>query len=208
MPIIPLIIAVLVVGGAGTAVLADSAKPGDLLYPVDQIVERIQEKMPMSQSNRAMFWGELSDERAEELLALRNMNPNQFRNAVALKNWERHKEMAVERLAIHIEKVEAIQAKFQEKISATDNEAEITAFQRVIANLEAAKVRREARIEAVESRGFPGLDNVPIKSQIQGWQEKSPEIRAMIQAEVAKEFDSTIPAKEQQKEQQKTGSNK
>lgn len=199
MPIIPLIIAALLAGGAGTAVLADSAKPGDLLYSVDQAIEYIQEKMPMSQSNRAMFWGKLSSERSEELLKLRKMDPSTLSKKTKTR-WEQHQEKAVARLAAHIEKVEAIQAKFEEKIDTTDNEAEKAAFQRVIANLEAAKVRRTEHIERIENGEMPKMSGMPVIEKMELWKEVSSKERAIIQNKVGKEFMMRAPFRQTEKE--------
>ena len=198
MPIIPLIIAVLLAGGAGTAVLADSAKPGDLLYPVDQAVEYIQERMPMSQANRAMLWGKLSSERSEELLKLREMDISEM-SEEDRKRCERHQEKAVERLAAHIEKVDAIQVKFEEKIEATDNEAEKAAFERVITNLEAAKVRRTEHIERIENGEMPKMSGMPVMEKMELWKEVSSKERKMIHNTVGKEFMMRAPFRQTEK---------
>ena len=194
MPIIPIILAVLVAGGVGTAALADTAKPGDLLYPIDQFVERVQEKMPMSQGNRAIFWGKLSSERSEELLRLREIDPSTLTEG-AKARWEQHQENAVERLAAHIERTDAIKAKFQEKIEATDNEAEITAFQRVITNLESAEARRTENIERIEKGELPEIGSMPVMEKMQLWKEVSSEEREMIHNAVGKEFMMRAPVR-------------
>ena len=196
MPFIPIIIAVLFAGGVGTAALADTAKPGDFLYPVDQYMEQVQERTSMSEPVRARFWARVSNERADELLALRKIDPANL-SEQDKETLAQHQEKAVERLAIGIERVEAIQVKFQEKMDATENESTKTAFQRVLTNLEEVENRREARIEAIETGECPGnkgtSDNImiapmPIRSQIQLWKNVSPEIRTRIHEQVTKEF--------------------
>ena len=196
MPFIPIIIAVLLASGAGTAVLADNAKPGDFLYPLDQYMERVQEKASMSESIRARFWARVSNERADELLALRKIDPADL-SEEDKEVLEQHQEKAIERLAIGIERVEAIQTKFQEKMEATDNENTKTAFQKVLTNLETVKERREAHIEAIETGECPsskGIDSaimiapMPIRSKIQLWRNVSPELRTKIHEQVTEKF--------------------
>jgi len=187
MPFIPIIIAILLAGGAGTVALADTAKPGDVLYKLDQVMERIQERLPMSQPKRANFLARLSEERAEELLALRNIDPMQF-NERAQERWESHQEKAMEGLAISIEKVEAVQEKFQEKLSLADTDEQKQVFQKVIDHLGEVKIRREDRITEIEERTFPGFKGLMVREKIRNQENVSQEIKQQIHNMIQEEF--------------------
>ena len=192
MPVMPIVLAILLAGGVGTAALADNAAPGDALFGLDQAMERIEERMPMSQSRRAGFLGKLSEERAQELLALREVNREQFAEK-AQERWIKHHEESVERLAISIEKVEAVQAKFQEKLSLAETDDQKAVFQKVIDHLGEVKTRREIKMIEIENQEFTGPKGSPISRQIQEWKQMSPEIREEIHNQIMEEFNGELP---------------
>ena len=107
MPLIPLIIALIIATGTGTAVSANLSKPGDTLYGLDQFMENIQENMPMSQSNRVNFLSRLNKERAKELADLQAINIETL-NQEDQARLEGYQEDAIDRLAASIEKLEAV----------------------------------------------------------------------------------------------------
>lgn len=191
MPLLPIILAILIAGGAGTAVLADNAKPGDVLYGLDVAMEEMQENWSMSQSKRANFLARLSEERAEELLALRNIDPTQF-NERAQERWENHQEKAVEGLAVSIEKVEAVQVKFQGKLTSAETDEQEQVFQKVIDHLDEVKIRRENRITEIEERTFPGFKGIMIREKIRNQETVSQEIRQQIRTMIQEEFGDVV----------------
>lgn len=192
MPIIPMILAILLAGGVGTTALANNAIPGDALFGLDQVMERIEERMSMSQSRRARFLGKLSEERAQELLALREMNQERFTER-AQERWTEHHEGAVERLAISIEKVEVVQVKFQEKVVSAETNEQKVVFQKVVDHLGEVATRREARLTEIENKEFPGVKAFPIRQKIQEWKQISPEIREEVHTQILKEFNGELP---------------
>lgn len=187
MPLVPIILAILIAGGVGTAALADNANPGDTLFGLDQFMEDFQENWPMSQSHKAKFFAGLSEERAQELMALKGMDPEEL-NEKKRERWERHQEDAVSRLAASIEKVESVQERFQEKIDSTDLEEQKEVFQKVIDHLEAVKARRETKLNEIESGEAPGLRGFPIRQHIKNWKGMSKEEIAEIKAQVKEDF--------------------
>ena len=191
MPVMPILLAVLLAGSVGTVALADSAVPGDALFGLDQAMERIEERMPMSQSRRAGFLGKLSEERAEELLALREINQEQFAER-AQERWAEHHEEAVERLAISIEKVEAVQTKFQEKLSLAETDEQKAVFQKVIDHLGEVVTKRESKITEMENQEFSGVKGSPVSQQIQEWKQMSPEIREKIHEQIGQMFNGDL----------------
>ncbi len=186
MFIVSIVLAVLIIGGTSTAVLADSAKPGDALYPVDQVMESIQNRMSKKQTTRANFLAKISNERAQELLQLKNINPTQL-DAKLKARLERLQTAAIDRLAVSIEKVEAVKVKFQEKLTLAENEAQAEAYRKVISNLEAVAAKRQVKLEAIQAGDAPFLKKMQERLRM------SVEGKAQIRAEIAKEFPNPAP---------------
>jgi len=198
MPLVPIILAILIAGGAGTAVLADNAKPGDFLYGLDQAMENMQENWSMSQSNRARFLAGLSEERAQELLALRNVDPTQF-TEMAQERWGEHQEDALERLAVSVEKVEAVQVKFQEKLVSAKTDEQEQVFQKIINHLDEVKVRRESRITKIEAKEYPGFQGLMVNTRLRAQENISLEARNQIRSMIQERFnDDTIDSDDDQ----------
>lgn len=66
-PMIPALIIIILLGsGVGTAFAADSAKPGDLLFGVDQAVEKVKFSMSFSDLTKARLKAEIAEERGKE----------------------------------------------------------------------------------------------------------------------------------------------
>lgn len=57
----------LVVAGTATVMAADSAAPGDILYPVDLLAEDVQRVLTMGKENKTEFEMQVLDERKTEL---------------------------------------------------------------------------------------------------------------------------------------------
>lgn len=187
MPIVPFIIALLLVGGVSTAVVADDAKPGDRLYKLDQMIERFQEKWTATDSAKAALIANLSEERAKELLSLREIDPSALTNpAKAL--WEEHHKEAVERLLASIEKLDATIATFKEKLADTDKPGQKAAFEKVIAQLNDIRARREARIKEIEAKVFPGQKNLSINQNLKAWRITAKDEIKEIKEEITDEF--------------------
>ena len=187
MPFISIILAVLIAGGIGTAAIADNAKPGDLLYGLDIAMEEIQENWSMTQSNRATFLTGLSEERAEELLALRNIDPTQLVE-MAQERWRVHQEEALGRLAISVEKVEAAQVMIQGNLASAETDEQEEVLQEIIDNLDEAKVRREGRITEIEEKEYPGFENLMVKTRLRSQEIISLETRQQIRNMIQEKF--------------------
>lgn len=187
MPFISIILAVLIAGGIGTAAIADNAKPGDLLYGLDIAMEEMQENWSMTQSNRATFLTGLSEERAEELLALRNIDPTQLVE-MAQERWRVHQEEALGRLAISVEKVEAAQVMIQGNLASAETDEQEEVLQEIIDNLDEAKVRREGRITEIEEKEYPGFENLMVKTRLRSQEIISLETRQQIRNMIQEKF--------------------
>ena len=200
MPFLPILIAILLAGGAGTAALADAAKPGDALYPVDQWMERMQTKLAKSEDTRANLYARFNQERLAELEDLRNIDPSKL-SEKAKELWMQHQEEATDRLARSIEQVTALQEKFQEKLSSAKDDAQKAVFQKIIDHLAQVRAKREDRLNAVDDKEFPGIGHMPIQAKLKAWQELSKDERAEIREEIKQEF------KDQQDGQNDQGEN-
>ena len=197
MPLIPVLIAAIIALGGGTAVLADTAKPGDALYPMDQWVERMQEKMTFSEKSKAGLYARMSEERAEEMKALYELDPETFTEK-KLAIWEDHKQESLGRLAISIEKAELIRNKFETKLAEAKDGNEAKAFELVIDRMDEIIARRELKIEDFENgirhrpQG-PTTGQKEIREQIREFMGDNTDIFKGIHKEVAKDFGGFLP---------------
>lgn len=192
MQFIPIIMAAIIAIGGGTAVLADYAKPGDALYPMDQWVERMQEKMTFQEKSKAGLYARFSEERAEEMKALYELDPQSFTEK-KLAMWEEHKQEALGRLAISIERAELIRNKFESKLGTAENASQAKAFEIVINRIDEIVTRRELKIEDFENwrknRGQgPSTGQKEIREMIREFMGDNNEIIKGIHREVAKDF--------------------
>ena len=188
MPFLPILIFVLLAGGTTTA-LANSAKPGDALYPLDQWMERAQTKMSLSASTRAALYAKFDAERLEELVDISNLDTTKL-SAEAKAVWGEHQQEAIDHLAKSIEQVTALQLKFQEKLALAANDSEKAAFQRVLDNLARVKTRREERLKELNDQEFPGLGKLQILKKLEAWREASKDEREQIREQIKDEFEN------------------
>lgn len=190
MPLIPVLIAAIIALSGGGAVLADSAKPGDALYPVDQWVERMQERLTFSEKSKAGLFARFSEERAQEMQALLELDPEAF-NEKRLEMWEDHKTQALARLAISIEKAELIRDKFESKLAEAENESEAKAFQTVLERIDEIITRRELKVDDIDAgrrHQGPTTGQKEIREMIREFMGDNSEIFREIHEEMAEEF--------------------
>ena len=185
MPLIPLVIALVIALGGGTAALADSAKPGDALYPIDQWIERIQERITQAPEAKAGLFAKFSEERLAELKALQELDPSEWPEAMKAK-FEEHKQDAVARVAKSIERVNTVQTKFEEKLAAAKTEAEREAFQKIVEHLDEVMAKREERMNAIEARD---INQIPIRAKLREWRGESAKEMLELHREVLKQLD-------------------
>jgi len=84
------LVALLGVGGAGVAAVADGARPGDALDGVDQAVEGLRRSLTTSPEARARLEADLATERINEAASL------------AAENRTQHVQQALDRYATHL----------------------------------------------------------------------------------------------------------
>ncbi len=186
MPIIPIIIAAVLALGGGTAAMANTAAPGDSLYAVDQWMERVQERMTSNTEGKARLMARFSEERLAELAKIRQTDPAQL-EAKLKERWEERHQEAITRLSESIAKINEVQARFEEKLGTATEEAQKTAYQKVITHLETVEARRQARLETVESQPYSGTGN-PIRQRIQQWTQENQQEMEQIRNEIRNEF--------------------
>ena len=191
MPLIPIIIAALIAFGGGTAALADSAKPGDFLYPVDQWVERFQERVTWTQEAKAGLMARFSEERMAELQGLLAMDPEQMKEKIQTR-WEQHKEQATQRLAESIERVNTVRERFEEKLANAGEEQQVQ-YQKVIETMDEIIARRELKMEEVESSEFPGMGQVPIRQRVLQWARENQQEMEQVREQIREEFGDEMP---------------
>lgn len=191
MPLIPILIAALIALGGGTAALADSAKPGDFLYLVDQWVEKVQEKFAISDEAKATLLARFSEERLQELQDILATDPTQLATR-ARQLWEQHKEDAVNRVAASIERANAVKERFEEKLQGASEE-DTAKFQKVIDTMDEIVARREQRMDTIQSKEFPGLGQVPLQQQIRQWAQENKDELKQIREQIKEEFSNPKP---------------
>ncbi|MFH0912169.1 MAG: DUF5667 domain-containing protein [Patescibacteria group bacterium] len=154
-----IIAGVLVLGG-GTAVVADSAVPGDPLYNLDQAMEQWQEKwISGSDQSRAKFNTRLIEERMQEWEALQDINPEEL-TSKALELWQQHNEDAAERISARVERLHVLQADLTNKLAEETNTQKQAVLQKLLNNLGTAEEKRMEKLNEVKERAFPGIDAI------------------------------------------------
>lgn len=166
MPLIPIIIALIIALGGGTATLANSAKPGDTLYPVDQLVERIQEKLTTNPAAKTELLAKFADERVAELADLEKIDPTKL-TATAQQLWEQHRQNAIDGVTTSIAKVTANQDKFKERLAAETDSAKKAVLQKIIDHLNAVIAKRNARLTDLQNKTFPGRPTADLKAALE-----------------------------------------
>lgn len=111
--IIVIVAAVFLTAGIGTTVTANSAKPGDTLYPVDRAIESIRLKIAMTDEARARLVTEFAAERQDELKGLEQKSGQDDRIAEA-------QQFADDAFAQALGTVDEIRGKIDEDGSASD----------------------------------------------------------------------------------------
>jgi len=153
-----MIIAIIIALGGGTAVLADSANPGDFLYPVDQWVEGIQGRFMRSDEARAIWQARLGEERLKEYQALHSIDPaNLTEEQAAL--LEQHRQEATERLQNRLKGIRNAQERLEAKLESATDDTVYQGVENALKRLEEIEARQEARIAEIE-RGidFPKIN--------------------------------------------------
>ena len=171
MGIIPWIIAGVMAFGGSTAVLADSANPGDPLFTVDQKMEQFQERFMLWNDNiKLRFHARISNERLVELKELQKVSPEEL-PIKAKELWEKHQVEAVERLERHVEKVHELQVHFEERLDEAESEVVKERIQRKIDRVNIIEEKRTENLSKLSEKEFPGVEMIQVKlDKLQEWQ--------------------------------------
>jgi len=200
MPLVPIIIAAIVALGGGTAALADSAKPGDALYSIDQFVEQLRERFTTRLDVKTQLLAKFADERVAELAAIEGTDPSQL-SETAQQLWQEHRQEAIERVTASIAKVEANQTKFKEWLAEETDSDQQAIWQKVITQLDEVKARREARLAELQTQTSPGtpLRN-SLREEFKQAREEHKEALEQIREEAKQEWEELREAQKQAQE--------
>lgn len=199
MPLIPIIIAAIIALGGGTATLANSAKPGDALYPVDQLVERIQEKLTTNPEARTQLLALFADERVSELADIEKIDPAKL-TETAKQKWEEHRQEAIDRVTTSIAKVTTNQDKFKERLAAETDADKKAVLQKIITHLDEVKAKREARLAELQAKTFPGLPVRDLKEELKQAREDHKDELEKIREQAKQEWEKFREDRKQEQE--------
>lgn len=97
LPVVLIALGAVLVGGTATGIASNSARPGDLLYPVDQALESVQGALTFGDEAQANMHAKLAQERLGELNSLANGNASAENLDQAARNYGEESEKAVEK---------------------------------------------------------------------------------------------------------------
>jgi len=166
MPLVPIIIALVLAIGGGTATFANTAKPGDALYPVDQLIEQIQEKLTSSPEAKTELLAKFADERVQELGELNDLDSTKL-TETAKQLWESHRQEAIDRVTISIARVTANQEKFEERLATEADSAKQAVLQKIVAQLDEVMAKRATKLNDLQAKTFPGLPQLNLKLELE-----------------------------------------
>ncbi|MEZ4210392.1 MAG: DUF5667 domain-containing protein [Patescibacteria group bacterium] len=146
---VPVTLATILVITSSTAVMADSAKPGDLLYPVDTVTENITKSLLRDESARAKFHASLAEERVSEFRALEAIDTSDW-NDSRKERILYFRNLAQERAAVGLERLNQVQEVVLEKYDATNDSARKDAYLKLSKNLQQVIDRRAEKAELLE----------------------------------------------------------
>lgn len=191
MPLIPMIIAILIALGGGTAALADSANPGDFLYPVDQWVEGIQGRFMRSDEAKAVWQARLGEERLKEYRVLHGINPADMTDKqVAL--LEQHRQEATERLQNRLKGIRNAQEQLEAKLEVATDDVVYQGVEKALGRLEEIEARQETRIAEIEEGiEFPKLDP-EIKRRFEEMRREHQKRMEQIQEQIREHMDEWV----------------
>lgn len=205
MPLIPIIAAIILVLGGGTASVANSAKPGDALYSVDQFIEQLQEKFTAGPEAKANLLAKLADERVVELTALENVDVTKL-TETAQQLWEQHRQDAIERVNASIARINATQDKFEERLKAATDPDEQANLQKIVDHLGEVSVKRADRLTELENKTFPGLGiGQTLKQALEQARETRKQELEQIREETKNQLEQQLEAQKQAREQLREG---
>lgn len=185
MPIIPLILAAIFVAGSGTVVLADTAKPGDALYPVDLWAETIQARFATDNDAKVRLLANSNQERLTELVAVSNTS-----NTAAGDKLADSKAEALARLTANGERLEILRVKFEEKAQLAQDPRQKEKFLAISTRIAELQVQMENRMKSIEAQlaKIFAEGNIEIKTNKRWWEVGSKPLQANLKAEIEHEF--------------------
>lgn len=142
-----IILAIVLAAGAGTAVAADNAKPGERLFGVDRAMEQVRLTLALSAESKAQVAADIAEEREEERAELEV----EQKVAVVVEEAEEHVDRA-------LEQAQETVARVRSKLEANANPGKAAdALEKVEEKLAVLKERHEERIKEA-ARGLTEVE--------------------------------------------------
>lgn len=142
----PILASVVLIFSSGTAVLADSAKPGDVLYPVDIWVESLSENLVRDDSAKAKLFASIGDERVSELEALSKIDISKL-SAPNRQRLEKARQQALENTTDSLVALNTVEEIVQKLYDESDNEETRDSMLRLNKHLQQVEDRRLERLK-------------------------------------------------------------
>lgn len=139
----------LIVITSSTAVVADTAKPGDLLYPVDLLAEKIERNLVQDEIAKAKLYAAVSEERVAEKEAVEATDPTTLDDKDRSR-WEKAKVQAEEQASASLERLNQVQSVVLEKYDKTDKSAQKEAYLKLFKSLQQVIDRKAKRAKTLE----------------------------------------------------------
>lgn len=211
--IAPLVIILIVAGGlltagTGTVVVADSAKPGDVLYGIDTAVENLRLTLTANPESEVELRTKIAAERVAEVEAiLTERGVDAPGLEVALANLTQQRQAIADLVAAHAE-LKAKAKAIEDTIEQQERELEAV-FEAARVPLKARKEQLKAQLEAAIAKGDVVLAQqlaqqlAAVKAQLDALeaQEEAAEEQLEVQEELMEaQFEAEEEALEQQEE--------
>lgn len=145
----PGFVILLIVASSGTAVLADSAKPGDTLYVIDLFAEKVEHGLVRDEIAKAKLYAAISEERVAEKEALQATDPTTL-DKKSRARWEHSRKIAIEKAVDSLERLIQVQAIVLEKYEAADNPHQKEAYLKLSKSLQQVIDRKAKRAQTLE----------------------------------------------------------
>lgn len=144
----------------GTAFASTSAKPGDILYPVKRVTEKVQLSVTVSEQSKAQLQAKFAEERLKELAELKLKSDSSVSTSATStpngKNEDRDKieVEAKEHTQTDVNKAIEVLTQVRAKLQANGNTQAATALGENIARLQAGAINQNIKLEfESENRG-------------------------------------------------------
>lgn len=180
----------LIVASSGTAVLADSAKPGQPLYAVDLFAETLQQRLVRDEIAKAKLYAAISEERVAERDEIEAIDPATLDENKRIR-WEYSRTMAIQGAANSLERLKQVQEVVLERYEQAENPQQKDAYLKLSKSLQQVIDRKAKRAQTLEEILKETADANKDEDDLSYDLEESE--RAKIRAQIRKEFRADNP---------------